>query len=1228
MSVRVETNAEPIPGYRLIERIGGGGFGEVWKAEAPGGLMKAIKFVFGELHTADDQEGVRAEQELKAITRVKTVRHPYILSLERYDIIDGRLIIVMELADRNLWDRFRECRSQGLPGIPRTELLGYMAETAEALDLMNTEYQLQHLDIKPQNLFLVHNHIKVADFGLVKDLQGMVASVTGGVTPVYAAPETFDGWISRYCDQYSLAIVYQELLTGQRPFNSNNVRQLVLLHLQAAPDLSSLPAGDRPAIARALAKIPENRHATCCALIKELQKAEARERQEGAGPVQVETPQDPSPFEPMPSHVVTPDDAPPGGPVTRWLRTHETAPKQTPVQLVSIPDIASDSAPSTREVAGDGQLFPALVIGLGNVGLEALKRFGNTIGERFGTLDALPNLRLLYIDTDSEALRLAANSPDGGEVTRNEMLLAPLHRPSHYLKPREGRVRIDTWLDTKMLYRIPRQAMAGGVRALGRLAFVDNYRPIAMRLRSELEACINPEALSEAARRTGLGIRTNRPRVYVVTSLAGGTGSGMFLDAAYVVRTVLRQLGFDHADVVGLFLLPSAQRGASQPTELGNAYAALTELNYFSSQGTTFSASYDTHDARVTGPIVDAGAPFSRCFLLPAARPVTEGAEIDEYTATMAARAAESLALVSHFLVHDTTTSLGRSADASRRDRLMEVAGHTNAKSAAPGLELYCQTMGMQRLVWPRQALLQHASRRLCKRLVERWMTKDARPIRGSVHTWVEEQWVQQELGADALITELQQACVRALKTAPDQAFAKMFEPITILAAPDAGADLSAELVAESLAKLEEVLGRPQESAAVMRQDKSGPPGQVEIVLRDVGEEMLDNLTQKMAEMTVCLVEQPVFRLAGAEEAIRQITTLIEQALQAQEQIARELSEQAYAAHGGILAIYKAVKSAKGIKAPPRRAGEAPPNLAAQANELLRTFCKSRYQSLILQRVISIFVSLRGQLSDQMREVGFCRNRLTELAKSFGTPTRRMVANLTAKKTGTVRYLFPTGCRTLEDAVTQLLDSISEEHLNDLDERVEVLIRRDFTALVHVCLTAANLLRNMEHAMQKETEMVLEGRLVGTKVTEMYLATQEDGGPVPEAALEDAIARGFDDAAPNMSGLINGSRPARSSEIFILAAPADAAADKTKPNLKDAAQNALDGQHVLIVDAGPGTAGDEILYYREEVCLSLTDLNLLGPIGREAYRQMNAVDHFTPHARIDITEWEPAAKEA
>src|SRR5437016_2621154 len=249
MALTIESHAEILPGYRLLSKLGSGGYGEVWKCEAPGGLLKAIKIIHADIDPTSDK---RTEQELTALRRVQAVRHPYLLSLERYDIVEGRLVIVTELADCNLWDRFTEFRQLRQAGIPRDDLLRYIYEAAEVLDLMNNQYQLQHLDIKPQNLFLVHDHVKVADFGLVKDLEGMVASLTGGVTPIYAAPETFEGYVSRFSDQYSLAIVFQELLTGHRPFSGANVRQLVLQHMQATPDVSALPADDQPIILRAL----------------------------------------------------------------------------------------------------------------------------------------------------------------------------------------------------------------------------------------------------------------------------------------------------------------------------------------------------------------------------------------------------------------------------------------------------------------------------------------------------------------------------------------------------------------------------------------------------------------------------------------------------------------------------------------------------------------------------------------------------------------------------------------------------------------------------------------------------------------------------------------------------------------------------------------------------------------------------------------------------------------
>src|SRR5262245_29997327 len=227
MRITKKPDLEPIPGYRLIAPLGAGGFGEVWKCEAPGGLVKAIKFVPASSNSLLEGS-CRSRDELRAIQRIKDLRHPFLLSMERVEIVGGDLLIVMELADKSLDDLLRESRAAGQPGLPRADVLHYLREAAEVLDLMNLEYGLQHLDIKPRNLFLIRGHVKVADFGLVQSLGDAESSAEAdpanpadegmhlsAVTPLYAAPELFRGAISPHCDQYSLAIVFHELLTGR-----------------------------------------------------------------------------------------------------------------------------------------------------------------------------------------------------------------------------------------------------------------------------------------------------------------------------------------------------------------------------------------------------------------------------------------------------------------------------------------------------------------------------------------------------------------------------------------------------------------------------------------------------------------------------------------------------------------------------------------------------------------------------------------------------------------------------------------------------------------------------------------------------------------------------------------------------------------------------------------------------------------------------------------------------
>jgi hypothetical protein len=152
--------------------------------------------------------------------------------------------------------------------------LAYFADAAEALDVIAAKFNLQHLDIKPANLFLVSGHVKVGDYGLVAQLEGPDAR-NRGLTPRYVAPEVLHGTPSMCSDQYSLALVYGELLTGVFPYTGRTPQQLMLQHVSGRPDLSALPPADQPAVAKALAKKPEERFASCLAFVQALMTAGA-----------------------------------------------------------------------------------------------------------------------------------------------------------------------------------------------------------------------------------------------------------------------------------------------------------------------------------------------------------------------------------------------------------------------------------------------------------------------------------------------------------------------------------------------------------------------------------------------------------------------------------------------------------------------------------------------------------------------------------------------------------------------------------------------------------------------------------------------------------------------------------------------------------------------------------------------------------------------------------------
>jgi serine/threonine-protein kinase len=276
MSLNLAEGGEPVAGYRLVRALGRGGFGEVWEARAPGGVRVALKFI--RLGTTE------AGFEQRALEVIRDIRHPHLLDVQFAARVDDCLVIAMPLCERSLMDRLQECQKQGRDGLPREELLRYLGELAPAIDFLNEprhpgedgkKVGVQHRDIKPHNVFLVGGSVRLADFGLAKVLAASLASHTGSMSPHYVAPELIEGTVSRWSDQYSLAVSYAQLRTGRLPFRGETVGQVLNAHLHHPPDLSGLPEPERRVVARALAKKPDERWPNCRAFVQALEASEA-----------------------------------------------------------------------------------------------------------------------------------------------------------------------------------------------------------------------------------------------------------------------------------------------------------------------------------------------------------------------------------------------------------------------------------------------------------------------------------------------------------------------------------------------------------------------------------------------------------------------------------------------------------------------------------------------------------------------------------------------------------------------------------------------------------------------------------------------------------------------------------------------------------------------------------------------------------------------------------------
>jgi serine/threonine protein kinase len=272
---------EPVPGYRLTRPLGAGAFGEVWEARDRDGGVVAMKFL-----DARSLSMSMIRNEIRVLRGLNELRHPHIIPLLGVHASSRYLILILERADGNLHDLRQAYLDETGANMPSDDALDLIQQAARALDFLTTvkipgvneaSRGLQHCDVKPSNLLLVGETLKVADFGLCVSTSWNSTRGRWRGTPPYAAPELYDNHGVPGSDQYALAVTYCELVFGQRVFVERSNRHAPPSGLPI--DLSQVRNSEVSVLSRALHPHPSSRWPTCLAFVEALRKAHNNSRQ-------------------------------------------------------------------------------------------------------------------------------------------------------------------------------------------------------------------------------------------------------------------------------------------------------------------------------------------------------------------------------------------------------------------------------------------------------------------------------------------------------------------------------------------------------------------------------------------------------------------------------------------------------------------------------------------------------------------------------------------------------------------------------------------------------------------------------------------------------------------------------------------------------------------------------------------------------------------------------------
>jgi hypothetical protein len=730
------------------------------------------------------------------------------------------------------------------------------------------------------------------------------------------------------------------------------------------------------------------------------------------------------------------------------------------------------------------------------------------------------------------------------------------------------------------------------------------------RLKREVQQACNPDAIYQTVSQTGLALRDNVPRCYVIGCASGGA-SGFLADLGYGVRRLLQGLRQPEAPVTALLFCGAPDDPATPQQEQANVYATLTELHHFTDPSVQFTAQYGSDGPRLAAE----GPAFDHTYLLTLAHRTPEDRR-------------DAMAHLGSYLFHELTTPLGLRLERARLKRGPDEA--TSFKS-----------LGTYSVWFPRGLLLRLAARGACLRLIEEWQVDDEPNARVELDAACARVLADTDLRPDAVATRITAAAAQHLEGTPAEALTRLLATIEDQSQQFLAQDDPGSWARQALVRVREWLGSGIQEAGTLTtcQRKS----KLTRALLEAAAQVGEAWDKRLTETAYGLMEYPGRRVSIAESALARFA---------------QFCDEAVAAHGAS-SRHQSVKTAQALE----KLQSAAENCSTGNNgfswfgnrsrrtlrvfmDHLAAFARQCLAEDVSAAVGQFFVVLRGRLNDQLRDLTFCRQRLRHVVETMSEPANSLddpiehhqgtevspspVPLVSAesfweaiREATTARVVLPTGEVDLEQAAKRFVSTLTSEQWLQLDQSLQDQVLAPRGGLYKACMNASDLIRHLAAPLLDQAVAVLGQHLPVTDVAQVEFAT----GDTDEGDAATRIRTYHENAAPlirSEAGVASGVYRTRGVGSATASVPADQqsfllipASEAGKAYGEEAVRVLPDVQLVNV----PGQA--DLTFCREQSWLTFEDLERILQSCRGAYELTAAVPTTSPHARFDVVDWTP-----